>query len=75
MTLFEFNQEYSKTSARNSYDRTMAIVGEGLTKCQTYLEETKAAREEYYYDLAWNPEKLATEATEAATEAAAEATE
>ena len=75
MTLFEFSQEYSKTSAKNSYDRTMAIVGEGLAECQTYLAEAKTAREEYYYDLAWHPEKFATEATqttEEATEAASE---
>lgn len=60
-------------SAKNSYDRTMEIVGEGLADCQTYLEQEKIAREEYYYDLAMNPEKYATEATEAVTEAPTEA--
>lgn len=75
MTLFEFNQEFSKTSAKNSYNRTMEIVGEGLEECQTYLAEQKTAREEYYYDLAWNPEKFATEATGEVTEPASETTE
>ena len=75
MTLFEFNQEYSKTSAKNSYNRTMEIVGEGLEECQTWLADQKTAREEYYYDLAWNPEKFATEATEEVTEPVSEATE
>ena len=52
----------------------MAIVGEGLNACQTWLEEQFDAREQYYYDLAFYPEKFATEATEVPTEAAAEAT-
>ena len=34
-------------SAQKSYDRTTAIVGDGLTECQTYLEEQKAEREQY----------------------------
>ena len=55
-------------SAVKSYDRTMAIVGEGLAASQEYLAQAKADREQYYYDLVFNPEKLATEATEAATE-------
>ncbi len=38
-------------AAKNSYERTMAIVGEGLTKCQTYLEQAKEAREQYYLEL------------------------
>jgi poly-gamma-glutamate synthesis protein (capsule biosynthesis protein) len=40
------------TAAENSYDRTMKIVGEGLSQCQTYLEQQKLAREQYYIDLA-----------------------
>ena len=47
--------------ATRSYDRTMGIVGEGLEACQTYLAEAKEAREQYYYDLAYNPEILAEE--------------
>ena len=48
--------------AERSHKRTMGIVGEGLEACQTYLAEAKEAREQYYYDLAFNPEKLASEA-------------
>lgn len=48
-------------SAEKSYDRTMSIVGEGLTKCQTWLEQAKADREAYYYDLALYPEKYPAE--------------
>ena len=62
-------QEYHATAAENSYNRTMAIVGEGLTACQEYLKGQYEAREEYYYDLAFHPEKFATEPTEAPTEA------
>ena len=47
--------------AQKSYDRTMGIVGEGLEACQNYLAQAKLDREEYYYDLAHNPEKYATE--------------
>ena len=52
---------------KKSYDRTMGIVGEGLTESQEYLTQAKEAREQYYYDLAFFPEKFATEATEAET--------
>ena len=48
--------------AQRSYDRTMGIVGEGLEACQEYLAQAKEDREQYYYDLAYNPEKLAAEA-------------
>ena len=42
-------------SALKSYDRTMAIVGEGLTECQTYLENKGLLRDwEYLYAV--NPE-------------------
>ena len=40
------------TAAEKSWDRTMEIVGEGLSQCQTYLDQQKLAREEYYIDLA-----------------------
>lgn len=49
-------------SCQKSYDRTMGIVGEGLEACQEYLAQAKEDREQYYYDLAYNPEKLAAEA-------------
>ena len=72
----DFNmKEHTVTAAKNSHARTMAIVEEGLTECQTYLQEAYEAREQYYYDLAFNPEKFATEATEAPTEAPTETTE
>jgi len=42
-------------SALKSYDRTMAIVGEGLTECQEYLEAEGLMRDwEYLYAV--NPE-------------------
>ena len=37
--------------ATNSYDRTMKIVGEGLTQIQDFLAREKAEREAYYLDL------------------------
>ena len=40
----------------------MGIVGDGLLVCQNYLDQAKIAREQYYYDLAFHPEKLADEA-------------
>ena len=55
-------------SAKKSYERTMGIVGDGLTECQSYLEQAKADREAYYYDLAYYPEKYAAPETEAVTE-------
>ena len=54
--------DHQFSSCQKSYDRTMGIVGEGLQACQDYLEQAKKDREQYYYDLAFNPEKLATEA-------------
>ncbi|MBQ8834450.1 MAG: CapA family protein [Oscillospiraceae bacterium] len=66
--MFEIG-ENTLNSAKKSYDRTMAIVGEGLAESQEYLAQQKQAREEYYYDLAFFPEKYATEPTET-TEAA-----
>ena len=54
-------------SAQKSYDRTMAIIGEGLKACQDDLAQAKADREQYYFDLANYPERFATEATTAET--------
>lgn len=71
----EFNlTDYELSCAQKSYDRTMGIVGEGLTQCQEYLEQAKTDREQYYYDLAYNPEKFETAATEAPVETVAEET-
>ena len=36
--------------AEDSYDRTMAQVGEGLEECQQYLESAKAQREQAYHN-------------------------
>lgn len=63
------------SSLEKSYDRTMGIVGEGLEECQTWLEEYKAEIEQYYYDLAWFPERFATEAAEETTAEATAVTE
>ena len=62
-------------SAMKSYDRTMAIVGNGLTASQEYLAQEKADREQYYYDLVFNPDKVAPQETVPETTAATEATE
>ena len=62
------------SSCQKSYNRTMGIVGEGLTECQTWLAQEKEAREQYYYDLAFHPEKFTTEATQAPTETVEETT-
>ena len=56
------------SAAQKSYDRTMGIVGEGLSACQSYLEQAKADRESYYLDLARNPEKYAAQETQAVAE-------
>ena len=58
-----------------SYDRTMGIIGEGLTQCQEYLAAQKEVREQNYYDLAHNPYKVqVVEETLAPTEAIVEET-
>ena len=44
------------TSAGKSYDRTMAIVGTGLTTSREYLAQQKLDRDAYYLDLAMNPQ-------------------
>jgi hypothetical protein len=62
-------------AANNSYARTMGIVGEGLTEVQEYLAQQKDNREQYYYDLVFNPDKLAVEETVPATEETIPATE
>lgn len=54
-------------SCKKSYVRTMGIVGDGLLVCQTYLDQAKIDREQYYYDLAFHPEKLTAEAAPAET--------
>ena len=56
-------------AAVKSYDRTLGILSEGLTACQNYLAQAKADREQYYYDLAHNPELFDAQATEPAVEA------
>ena len=61
-------------AAEKSYNRTMGLVGEGLEECKAWLDQEKIDREQYYYDLAFFPEKFATEATEAVTEPAEETT-
>ncbi len=53
--------DYQFECSKKSYVRTMGIVGDGLLVCQSYLDQAKLDREQYYYDLAFNPEKLATE--------------
>lgn len=42
-------------NVEKSYDRTMKLVGEGLQKCQEYLAQAKADREQYYTDLVHSP--------------------
>ena len=73
--LFEIN-ENTFNACERSYNRTMEIVEAGVTDCQNWLAQEKADREQYYYDLAFFPEKFATEAaTEpAVTEPATETT-
>lgn len=51
-------------AAKRSLARTNKIVGEGLETCKNYLEQAKIDREEYYYDLAFFPERFATEPEE-----------
>lgn len=72
-TLYELT-DHNYTSCQRSYDRTMGIVGEGLAECQQYLQSQKLAREQYYHDLAFFPERFATEATEEAVEESTSAT-
>ena len=66
-TMFGIN-DATVNAARNSYTRTMNIVGAGMEACQTYLAQEKVDREEYYYNLAWHPEMFETEPTEVVEE-------
>lgn len=66
--------DHQFSSCQKSYDRTMKIVGEGLEACRTYLDQAKIDREQYYYDLAFHPEKFETQPAEAAAETAAQET-
>ena len=50
-TMFGFNDEALR-KANASYDRTMKIIGEGLTQIQDFLSQEKADREQYYLELA-----------------------
>ena len=63
MTMFSIG-ENTFNSAVKSYDRTMAIVGEGLTASQEYLAAAKVQRDADYLDAVMNP-KPATEPTQA----------
>jgi len=47
---FGFNDEALR-KAGASWDRTMDIVGDGLTAIQDHLTQEKADREQYYLDL------------------------
>ncbi|MDD5863483.1 MAG: CapA family protein [Firmicutes bacterium] len=74
--LFDLN-DAMLSSAKKSMERTRSIIGDGMEKCRTYLEQQKADRESYYQDLAANPEKYAAAETspeETAAEAATEQT-
>lgn len=57
-TLFDIN-ETTLTKAQNSYDRTMELVGEGLTKCREWLSQCQQERDAYYLELAMNPAQTA----------------
>ena len=50
-TMFGFNDEALR-KANASYDRTMKIIGEGLTQIQDFLSREKVDREQYYLELA-----------------------
>ena len=47
---FSLNDEALR-KATASYDRTMKIIGEGLTQIQDFLSQEKADREAYYLEL------------------------
>ena len=49
-TLFGFSDEALR-KANASYDRTMKIIGEGLTQIQDFLAQEKADREAGYLAL------------------------
>jgi poly-gamma-glutamate synthesis protein (capsule biosynthesis protein) len=52
--------DHNFTSCQRSYERTMGIISEGLQQCQDYLKAQKEAREQYYHDLAFFPERFET---------------
>ena len=62
--------------AKKSMERTDSIVGAGMEKCRTYLEQQKADRDAYYQDLASHPETYvsSTVPEETASETAPETT-
>lgn len=66
--------DHNFSSCQKSYERTMGIVGEGLAECQEYLSAQKETREQYYYDLAFFPERFVV-TEEAVEETVAETTE
>jgi len=66
--LFELTDN-NFAACQRSRQRTMSIVGEGLDACKAYFDQAKIDREQYYFDLAHNPEKFATEAAPAETTA------
>ena len=53
--LFNLN-DTMLSSAKKSMERTDSIVGAGMEKCRTYLEQHKADREAYYQELPSHPE-------------------
>lgn len=46
--------DWELTSAQASYDRTMALVGDGLEECQEYLNQQKQIRDAHYLAMATN---------------------
>lgn len=48
-TLYDINDS-TINAAKASYNRTMALVGDGLTACQYYLAEARQAREDAYLE-------------------------
>ncbi|MDO5400539.1 MAG: CapA family protein [Eubacteriales bacterium] len=72
-TQSQWQQLYELTDAQlqecaSSYQRTMDIVGPGLTACKTYLAQQKTDREQFYWEIANTPEKYATGAATAPAE-------
>ena len=68
-TTFEMTDN-NFTSCQKSYERTMGIVTEGLEACRTWLEQQKLDREDYYYNLAFFPERFAAKPAETLPNAA-----
>ena len=55
-SLYNMN-DTNMNNALKSYDRTLAIVGGGMEKVQSYLQQKKLDRDAYYLDLVTNPDK------------------